>query len=423
MSDSADIGIAADPQRSSWGQPGRKPSHTEQGEPWPGSCRRRGTDRPVLRDHPGPRGQQRRRCRSRPGSANGTWQRRGVMQFRHPHFFRHLVRQALLDTAPDLWDALVAAGGVPCRPPGLPEVMTNLQCRRSTFEATLRACAAVEQRLSFRTGHADRIVAERGRVAGVVVDGATVAADLVIDASGRSARLADEWRPAGEGGPCGFSYVSRMYRATHAEDVAELKASGVPLGKLYDGYLVIVFPQDAGTLSALIVRASDDDGLAQVREPAKFEAAMRAVPHLARWTDPDRFEPITEVMPGGGLTNTYAGQPRLAGLFCVGDSVCTTNPAAGRGISLGLKQAAALLAMIAEDDRDPVATVQRFEAWCDEHIKPWYEDHLYWDATLLHRFREARTSTSMPGSRPTSSAAAADVDPAGSCRPPGRTWG
>ena len=346
-----------------------------------------------------------------PGPQNGTWQRRGVMQFRHPHFFRHLVRQALLDTAPDLWDALVAAGGVPCRPPGLPEVMTNLQCRRSTFEATLRACAAVEQRLSFRTGHADRIVAERGRVAGVVVDGATVAADLVIDASGRSARLADEWRPAGEGGPCGFSYVSRMYRATHAEDVAELKASGVPLGKLYDGYLVIVFPQDAGTLSALIVRASDDDGLAQVREPAKFEAAMRAVPHLARWTDPDGFEPITEVMPGGGLTNTYAGQPRLAGLFCVGDSVCTTNPAAGRGISLGLKQSAALLAMIAEDDLDPVATVQRFEAWCDEHIKPWYEDHLHWDATLLHRFRgeDIDLDAQIPSDV---ICAAADVDPA-----------
>jgi flavin-dependent dehydrogenase len=138
---------------------------------------------------------------------------------------------------------------------------------------------------------------------------------------------------------------------------------------------------------------------------------MRAVPHLARWTDPDGFEPITEVMPGGGLTNTYAGQSDLAGLFCVGDSVCTTNPAAGRGISLGLKQATALLAMIAEDDRDPVATAQRFEAWCDEHIKPWYEDHLYWDATLLRRFRgedidlDARIPSDLI-------CAAADVDPA-----------
>lgn len=324
-----------------------------------------------------------------PGPTNGGWQRRGVMQFRHPHFFRHLVRSALLDTVPDVWDALVAAGGNPCRLPGMPEVMTNLQCRRATFEQTLRACASAEPRLSFRTGHADRVVAERGRVAAVVVDGVRVDADVVIDASGRSGRLADEWRPAAEGGPCGFSYVSRMYRATRAEDIAELRSCGVPLGKLYDGYLVIVFPQDAGTLSALIVRASDDDGLAQLREPAKFEAAMRAVPHLARWTDPDAFEPITEVMPGGGLTNTYAGQTRLPGLFCVGDSVCTTNPAAGRGISLGWMQAGALLGMLAEDGRDPAATAQRFEAWCAEHIRPWYEDHVYWDATLLRRFKGA----------------------------------
>jgi 2-polyprenyl-6-methoxyphenol hydroxylase-like FAD-dependent oxidoreductase len=321
-----------------------------------------------------------------PGPEHGKWQRRGVMQFRHPHFFRHLVRQTLLDSAPDVWDALVAAGAVPCLLPGMPDVMTNLQCRRSTFEQTLRACAAAEPRVSFRTGHADRIVAEHGRVAGVVIDGGALDADLVIDASGRSGRFADEWRRASEGGPCGFSYVSRMYRATRAEDVAELKACAVPLGKLYQGYLVIVFPQDAGTLSTLIVRASDDDGLAQLREPAKFDAAMRAVPHLARWTDPDGFEPVTDVMPGGGLTNTYAGQPRLPGLFSVGDSVCTTNPAAGRGVSLGLKQAAALLSMIAEDGRDPAATAQRFETWCDEHIRPWYEDHLYWDATLLRRF-------------------------------------
>lgn len=324
-----------------------------------------------------------------PGPEHAEWRRRGVMQFRHPHFFRHLVRQTLLDTAPDVWDALVAAGGIPCRLPGMPELMTNLQCRRSTFEQTLRATAAGEPRASLRTGHADRIVAERGRVAGVVVDGATVDADLVIDASGRAGRLADEWRPAGEGGPCGFSYVSRMYRATRPEDVAELKSNGVPLGKLYDGYLVIVFPQDAGTLSALIVRASDDDGLAQLREPAKFDAAMRAVPHLARWTDPDGFEPITDVMPGGGLTNTYARQPRLPGLLSVGDSVCTTNPAAGRGVSLGWQQAGALIAMLAEDGRDPAATAQRFEGWCDEQIRPWYEDHVYWDATLLSRFRGA----------------------------------
>ena len=55
-----------------------------------------------------------------PGPQNRTWQRRGVMQFRHLHFFRHLVRQALLDTAPTCgmrWSPQAAshAGRPACR--------------------------------------------------------------------------------------------------------------------------------------------------------------------------------------------------------------------------------------------------------------------------------------------------------------------
>ncbi len=41
---------------------------------------------------------------------SGGWQRRGVMQFHHPHFFRQIVRRVLLEKTPDIWDALVAAG-------------------------------------------------------------------------------------------------------------------------------------------------------------------------------------------------------------------------------------------------------------------------------------------------------------------------
>lgn len=321
-----------------------------------------------------------------PGPVAGEqWQRRGVMQFHHPHFFRYVVRQAFLETAPDLWDSMLAAGGVPALIPGMPEILTGLKCRRSVFESALRACAVAEPGLTLRTGHAERVVVERGRATGLLVDGSVVAADLVIDASGRSGRLGDELRPAGEGGACGFSYVSRMYRTRHGDDRAVLDAAGLPMGALHDGYLVIVFPQDAGTLSALIVRDSADDALAQLREPAAWDAAMHAVPHLARWTDPERFDPITDVMPGGGLTNSYRGQaPDLPGLVFVGDAVSTTNPSAGRGVSLGLQQARALLDVIDEEPADPAP---RFAEWCDAGIRPWYEDHVYWDETLRKRFR------------------------------------
>ena len=319
--------------------------------------------------------------------AAGQWARRGVMQFRLPHFFRPIVRQVLTGTLPDVWDALLAAGGVPACPPGFPEEMTGLECRRSTFEQAVWAAARREPRLAVRTGHADRPVTRHGRVTGVVVDGRTVDADLVIAATGRASRFAGDARAPAEGGPCGFSYVTRMYRARPG---TELATSGRPMASLYRGYLAMVFPQDAGTLSALIVRPTADDTLAPVRLGHCFDAAAALIPQLAPWTDPGRFEPITGVMAGGGLTNTYRGQldehgrVAISGLFFTGDAVCTTYPAAGRGVSLGLRQAQTLTGLLAGRG-DPRDAAERFDAWCTAHIRPWYEDHRHVDAAMLGR--------------------------------------
>jgi hypothetical protein len=216
------------------------------------------------------------------------------MQFMHPHFFRPIVREALLDRMPDVWDVLVEAGGITARPPGAPESMTALECRRSTYERAVRAHAGREPHVTVHAGHADRVLVERDRVTGVVVDGSRVVADLVLCATGRATRFADAFRGPAEGGPSGFSYVSRMYRARAAGSVP---TSAFPMGAFARGYLTIVFPQDDRTLSALIVRASTDEALSELRRTDCFEAAARAIPNLARWTGPDEFEPITPALP------------------------------------------------------------------------------------------------------------------------------
>ena len=342
------------------------------------------------------------------GPVADEWQRRGVMQFRHPHFFRPTVGDVFRDGAPDLWDAVVTAGGIAATPPGAPDFVKGLQCRRSTFESAIRAAVAAEPGVTLTTGHVERIEIVDGRAAGVVADGELIAADLVIVAAGRAGHIGDELRPAAEGGSCGFSYVSRMYRVLTDEDAAELAAAGVPIARMYEGYLVLVFPQDARTISTLVVRPTDDDRLAELRHLEVFEAATRANPHLARWTDPERFEPITDVMPGGGLTNTYQRQARVPGVYFVGDAVCTTNPAAGRGVSLGLRQAQELVRLIGEHGGE---AAEQFEQWCEANIRPWFEDHVYWDATLLRRWRgedldlDARVPSDVV-------CAAAEVDPA-----------
>jgi hypothetical protein len=224
-------------------------------------------------------------------------------------------------------------------------------------------------------------------VAGVVVDGRHVDADLVIAASGRAGRIAGDRRAPVEGGNCGFSYVTRMYRGgPHVR----VPLSPVPLATMYDGYLAIAFPQDGNTVCALIVRPSADHALSELRHEAIFQRATAAMPNLAPWTDPERFDPITPAMAGSGLTNSYRshldanGRVPMAGLVFVGDCVSTTNPAAGRGVSLGLLQAQTMLRLL-DADRDLASVTRQLEVWCSENIRPWYEDHVYWDATLLRR--------------------------------------
>jgi 2-polyprenyl-6-methoxyphenol hydroxylase-like FAD-dependent oxidoreductase len=346
--------------------------------------------------------------------AVGRWGRQGVMQFLLPHFFRPIVRQVLTDTLPDVWDALIAAGGVPARPPGFPAEMTGLQCRRSTFERVLWAAARREPRLAQRTGHADRLITRHGRAAGVVVDGQVVEGDMVIAAVGRASRFADAARAPAEGAACGFSYAARMYRARPG---VKLPSGGLPMASLHRGYLAMVFPQDDRTLSALIVRASADKELAELRHNHCFDAVAPLIPLLAPWTDPGQFEPITDVMAGGGLTNSYRGQldeegrVAIPGAFFLGDAVCTTYPAAGRGVSLGLRQAQALISMLTRYRGDLRDTAEQFDAWCAANIKPWYEDHRYCDAAMLRRFNGEDIDAEAPIPSDVVCAAAAE-DPA-----------
>jgi hypothetical protein len=76
-------------------------------------------------------------------------------------------------------------------------------------------------------------------------------------------------------------------------------------------------------------------------------------------------------------------------------------------VSLGLLQAQQLLALLAED-QDTAA--HRFDEWCDQNVKPWYEDHVHWDATLLRRWRGE--DIDLDGKLPSDViCAAAEVDP------------
>ncbi len=346
---------------------------------------RRGHDVTVVDRDPGP-------------AADGTWERRGVMQFHHPHGLRAQVAEALTAELPDVRDSLLAAGAVEVRLTDGPRagLAVGWQCRRSTFERHLRQAAVAEPGVTLVAGHADEVTA-----GGLRVDGAEMRADLVIDATGRNGRLGGDGRAPAEGADCGLAYVSRQYELLPGATPGPLN-NLIGLMTRFPGYVAGIFLQDAGTVCLVIARRSTDRDLAGLREEAVFDAAVRIIPGLAEWTDPARSRPISPVLPGGHLHNAYRGQlgpdgrlPR-PGLVHLGDAVCTTNPTAGRGLATGLMQARAFVRLLAEHDGDVPAATLAFDEWCTRWIKPWYDDHMAWDPDEIALLSGADVDLSRP---------------------------
>jgi 2-polyprenyl-6-methoxyphenol hydroxylase-like FAD-dependent oxidoreductase len=327
-------------------------------------------------------------------SADGTWPRKGVMQFHHAHGFRLQVVQALAAELPGAlrhWQAAGAERAMMPLPSGA-VVPLGMRSRRETFERALRAEALGTAGFQIRRGHAEQVTQRGGRASGLRVDGAELPADLVIDASGRMGRATRALRPGpASGGPCGIAYVDRQYQLEEGAEPGPL-ISPVFWQADLGGYMALVFMHERGIFSVLLARQSDDGVLAGLRHEAAFEAAVRAIPGLAEWTDPGRSRPLTPVLPGGPLLNAYRGQTgfdgRLAlpGLLFVGDAVATTTPVFGRGVTTTLLQARELLRLVDEHGCDLVAAGESFDAWCAAEIKPWVDDHVYMDELTRRRW-------------------------------------
>ena len=123
--------------------------------------------------------------RDRGPAPDGTWERRGVMQFHHPHAVRQQIVDALDAEMPEVKQALLDAGAQwGAMPEGGDQAgrFVGLQCRRSTFERVLRAAAVAEPGVTLLPGHVDGVLSERGRATGLRVDGQDQAPARVVAA-------------------------------------------------------------------------------------------------------------------------------------------------------------------------------------------------------------------------------------------------
>jgi hypothetical protein len=160
----------------------------------------------------------------------------------------------------------------------------------------------------------------------------------------------------------------------------------VPLDEMVIG----IWGGDNDTMQLALVPLAADRRFRPARDPAVFTRAMRTVPYYAGWLD--ALEPISDVGVMGGLHNTLRrlvvdGRPVALGLHAIGDSLCTTNPTFGRGLSLIMRNMTDLVEILADHPDDLLAQAHALDRAVTENIAPWYTDQARGDAALLAQLR------------------------------------
>jgi len=351
-----------------------------------------------------------------PEDAWQGWERRGVAQFRQPHYLHPPAIELLDSHLPDAKQALIQAGcitfdALAMMPPTIAdrtrregdERFTTITGRRPTVEYAVASVA--ENLLPIRRGVAVASLlngpsALKGipHVTGVrTIDGEEVSADLVIDATGRASKLPD-WlaaigarRPIEEAEDSGFIYYSRYFRAKNG--VVPPYLAGIQTH--FHSFDLLTLPGDAGTWSVTVFISAGDQALKKLRDPQHWAALLRACPLHSQLLD---GEPITGVLPMAGVINRYRrfvvdGVPIVTGIVSVGDSWACTNPSGGRGIPMGLMHAVGTVHLVGQHLDNPLVLALVHDSMTEKRVTPWYRNTVELDRrriALYNAFLEGR---------------------------------
>lgn len=364
-----------------------------------------------------------------PDDAWERWDRRGVTQLRQSHLFVGRLHRELADQAPDVLDALLAAGVHDVRwtervPPPLRaslsdgvEEIHGLGARRTTVERVLHEALLRELGVTVRLGQAveslttgPSVVPGVPHVVGVrTTAGEDVAADLVLDVAGRRSpgsrwlAAAGARPPYEEESDNRLTYFTRYYRL---RDGASFPADYGPV-TMSLGYLdVAVFPADDGVFSITCMAFADDKPMRALRDADTFTRVMRSIPRVAQWVDEDVAVPITPVKPIAAVDDRYRrfvidGAPVATGIVAVGDAWSCTNPALGRGTSLAFVQARLLAETLDATGLDYASLATGFDQVTQEQLAPWYWSSVAVDRERIERMKAAIAGEPTPEPDPT----------------------
>ncbi len=377
------------------------------------SLAKRGLEITVLeRDDPPPEGDA--------DEAFFNWPRRGASQFRHPHAFLGLMCNLLQDNYPDLLEDFYEAGArrVPF-PDMLPRELEDkyvpepgderlwvLMCRRATIETVLRRY--VEKMPNIRIlnhVHIDGVIADqeadRPTIRGLKVrrdcieaHGAEIAADVVIDASGRTTRF-PRWlaelgvKPEEENDDAEIVYYTRHYKLNEGVEEPPRNAKDRPAGDL--GYIKYgVFPAENGNFAVIVCLHNCEVELREaIKSGEGFDRVCRSIPGLQPWVDERQSHAVTHPFGIGDIRAVWRhyvkdGEPLVCNFFAVGDAALRTNPLYGRGCSTSILHAH-MLAEVLCASTDPIERARDFDTRTEEALRPIFDTSRSEDRSGIRR--------------------------------------
>ncbi|WP_433559288.1 hypothetical protein ACQPWY_14085 [Pseudonocardia xinjiangensis] len=188
-------------------------------------------------------------------------------------------------------------------------------------------------------------------------------------------------RPVEEREQHGFVYYGRFFRIIDDDIPSMWRVVHM------DGMSMLVIPADRRTFSVTFTCASNDRELRALRDEQAWERVLALMPDFTEVRSAS--EPITpvQVMPGGEdrhLALVHDGMPIVTGVVAVGDAATRTNPALGRGASIGLAHACVLRDVLREGGAERSERLAlRFAEACEAEVMPFYRRTLSEDRSRM----------------------------------------
>jgi 2-polyprenyl-6-methoxyphenol hydroxylase-like FAD-dependent oxidoreductase len=252
--------------------------------------------------------------------------------------------------------------------PSVPSGVEFVSITRPLLELVLRERVAKLPQVVIRDGVVvTALTGTSDCVTGVQLDtGQRVAADVVVDCTGRGGR-SDRWLtelglpvPAELDIKAGIGYSTRLYRRS-GDDLPGWKGILTLPAPPREYRIGMALPiEDDRWLVGLVGWHLDD----LPSDDASFKAAARALPDPAVAQLTEGLEPLTDPVTGRLRSNHRRLFERLgrvpAGYLALGDAICSFNPAYGHGMTCAVQEAVALGTALEQHGRATEAMVRDY---------------------------------------------------------------